>query len=115
MLNECVKKAPRLRGCEAAYYFPQDIAVCPAKTNASSPQKQPGPTHHDILDNRDAASGSQRSLVLNDGREGRYPSDLEDEQGGRGAGNLVIHVRSGDIFFDRVMPYKGQVNALKAS
>lgn len=64
-------KAPRLLDCEAAYYFPQDIAVCPRK-------KKP-------------------FLALGDrNRPG-------------GAGNLVLHVRSGDIFFDRVVPYKGQV------
>ncbi|CAM9267666.1 unnamed protein product [Ectocarpus sp. 12 AP-2014] len=69
-IRDCMAKAPRLLGCEAAYYFPQDIAVCPRK-------KKP-------------------FLALGD----RNPPG--------GAGNLVLHVRSGDIFFDRVVPYKGQ-------
>lgn len=113
-LRDCIKKVPRLTGCEAAYYFPQDIAVCPAKTDPSSLQKRPDQTYN-IRDNRDAASGSQRKLGLNDGQEGRNTSSLEGEQGDgeAGDGNLVIHVRSGDIFFDRVKARKGQVSQLK--
>lgn len=114
-LNDCVKKAPRLTGCEAAYFFPRDVTVCPAKTNPSSPHKQPDQPYHGILDHGGAAAGSRRNSVLTDGWEGRDQPSLEEARGGgeAGVGNLVIHVRSGDIFFDRVVPYKGQVNSLK--
>lgn len=114
-LKDCVKAAPRLTGCEAAYFFPRDIAVCPHKTNTSSTLKPPDQIHHNTLDTRNVASGSQTSLVLNDGWEGRDQSHPEGERGPgeAGVGNLVIHVRSGDIFFDRVVPYKGQVSSSK--
>lgn len=65
MLRECIKEAPRLLGCESAYYFPTDEDVCPDKEAAK--------------------------------REG-------------GAGTLVLHVRSGDIFGDAILWYYGQVN-----
>ncbi len=66
-LKECVKKSPRIFGCEAAYWFPMDINVCDSIETPKS-------------------------------------------DGGAGAGNLVIHVRSGDAFVSPVHHGYGQVS-----
>lgn len=124
-------KAPRLLGCEAAYYFPQEIAVCPKKKKAFAFRTERKQLSEENPYNQDVGSGSSRGGLPNGEIEGRDKTttggsnesepnkeqyiqrtlqvkhDVEQDRGG--AGNLVLHVRSGDIFFDRVVPYKGQV------
>lgn len=62
-LFQCIKRVPRMPGCEAAYFFAKDVDVC----------------------------------------------DTAPEKDTSRAGNLVINVRSGDIFKDAVLSYRGQV------
>ncbi|CAN0030474.1 unnamed protein product [Ectocarpus fasciculatus] len=120
-------KAPRLLGCEAAYYFPQDITVCPKKKNAfavRNERKQLSEENPDVgfgsrgglpnsdIEGRDRTAGGRNVNGSTPNKEQNTQRilqvDHDVEQDGGGAGNLVLHVRSGDIFFDRVVPYKGQ-------
>lgn len=89
--RECISAVPRLTGCEAAYLFPMGVDVCLS-------DKTEGVT---------VRMGAQRNNVTS----GRM--ELEEERGGGGeegaAGNLVVHVRSGDIFVNPTHPAYGQV------
>ncbi|CAM9453542.1 unnamed protein product [Ectocarpus sp. 8 AP-2014] len=134
MVRDCMVKAPRLLGCEAAYYFPQDITVCPEKKKAFAVRNERKQLSEENPDNPDDVGFRPRGGLPNTDIEGRDQTtggsnpqsvnenspdkeqdtqrtlqvnhDVEQDHGG--AGNLVLHVRSGDIFFDRVVPYKGQ-------
>lgn len=81
-LKKCISRAPRLLGCEAAYYFPKDIDLC---HEAAAP-----------------AGGHEASTSGEDQEPGQH-------EGGQSGGNLVVHVRSGDIFDDAVLKSYGQV------
>ncbi|CAN0041429.1 unnamed protein product [Laminaria digitata] len=102
-LRECMAKVPRLVGCEAAYYFPQDIDVC------HPPEEGKG--------DRNESTGGE--LEDGEGERGRGAAvgggavDGLQEKEGRsrtsGAGNLVMHIRSGDIFETSTLTGYGQV------
>eukprot|EP00903_Cladosiphon_okamuranus_P010925 g10319.t1 len=73
-LVECIKSVPRLVGCEAAYFFPMDIDICQSEqTSASNASLEEHPN------NESSATGME----------------FEGEEAPE---NLVIHIRSGDIF-----------------
>ena len=78
MLLKCIKKkAPRLLGCESAYYFPANFDVCLSKESKGGGVEAKGGDYY--------------------------------ERHGKGAGTLVLHVRSGDIFDNDVLRDYGQV------
>lgn len=79
-LVECVEALPPLIGCEAAYLFPTDVDICLSKSGDDDDGE------HDL--------------------EGGVEDGTTDGQ--ESAGNLVMHVRSGDIFF-AAYAHKGQV------
>ena len=85
-LKKCIKSAPRLVGCEAAYFFPMDTDVCLSNQTSAGDtevlEKQPFNESHAV------------------------GAELEGEEAA--AGNLVIHIRSGDIFVNPFKKY-GQV------
>eukprot|EP00903_Cladosiphon_okamuranus_P021969 g20199.t1 len=83
-LKECIKSVPRLIGCEAAYFFPMDIDVC-----------QSGQTIAGNRSREEQSSNEARAIGV----------DFEGEEA---AGNLVIHIRSGDIFTSHPHPKYGQ-------
>lgn len=94
-LRECVDNLPQLGGCEAAYYFPTDLDVC-APTIGEEEQL-------------DADEGKGTKIT-----EGGAEPNAEIEGEGSqqrvpGAGNLVVHVRSGDIFREGAASYHVQV------
>lgn len=95
-LSTCVETVPRLTGCEAAYFFPMGVDVCLSDGTAN------GDVVHEQRGN--GASGRSGSGVK------KNPVGSEEEEG-RPANTLVIHVRSGDIFVDPVVPGYGQVSA----
>ena len=82
-LVQCVETLPPLIGCEAAYLFPIDVDVCLPNISGDEGDEE-----------QDLEGGSEERTVI----------------GQESAGNLVIHVRSGDIFFTPYW-YKGQVGA----
>ncbi|CAM9822671.1 unnamed protein product [Ectocarpus fasciculatus] len=94
-LSTCVETLPRLTGCEAAYFFPMNVDVClsdrTAVGDAAVHEQQRG----------NGASGRSGSRGKKD------PAGREEEEG-EAAGTLVIHVRSGDVFVDPVIPGYGQ-------
>ena len=113
-LRECVKKVPRLLGCEAAYYFPMDIDVClggELKAAAGEVEEGEGPSaghgwKRRISDDvRLQGDVDDRRVEGEDGGGGDNDADGEEEK----VGKLVLHVRSGDIFKDDVLWYYGQV------
>lgn len=153
-LRECIDDLPPLIGCEAAYFFPTEIDVCPsdrtdeglglverkrgeASEVRSERRDDEAPGEKVDVEGRDGrdldeAAASLRGRVgtartgnatLGAGHEnGQGEGELvEREQKGQGedeeweskeegvAGNLAIHVRSGDIFVDPVHPFYGQV------
>ena len=59
-------------------------------------------TDHEKEDRRD-------DLAVKDDQQARATDGTDDEEEEEGAGNLVVHVRSGDIFVDPVHPGYGQV------
>ena len=84
---------PRISGCEAAYWLPMDVDICGSL-------ETPG---HD-----ESASSTM---------QGHEMASLEDSQEGRkeaGDGNLVVHVRSGDIFKSEIHRSYGQVREIGA-
>lgn len=90
MLREFIAKAPRLLGCEAAYYFPKGLDYCHVPEQG---QKE--------IDKR---SGGELDM------EGVGEIDGSHEQDGmKGAGKLVTHIRSGDIFDNNVLSGYRQV------
>lgn len=97
--------------CEAAYYFPKDMDVCHAATPPSTAvDKQEEPQFglagtHDKLSRREMVEASP----ANEGKRGQGARSEREAEGGGGAGTLVLHVRSGDIFDDKVISYYGQV------
>eukprot|EP00752_Nemacystus_decipiens_P002002 g1923.t1 len=87
-LKECIKHAPRLIGCEGAYFFPADVNVC----NSNRPD----------YDGVQTPITDHPSLEVN----GTGQLRAENERVTAKDGNLVIHVRSGDIFSDdHLYPY----------
>lgn len=101
--------------CEAAYYFPKDMDVCHAAAAPSASAKEEEERtsdlsfrgRHDELERRnlvDATPGNEEST--GQGEAARSGRELE---GRGGEGTLVLHVRSGDIFDDKVLAYYGQV------
>lgn len=84
-LKRCVDNAPQMVGCEAAYYFPTDVDVCAPILGVAGGQqpKRRGKT----------------AEIKEEGSQHRM----------HGAGNLVVHVRSGDIFREGVNPNHAQV------
>lgn len=34
-LVQCIKKVPRMPGCESAYFFPKDVDVCSSSADSS--------------------------------------------------------------------------------
>lgn len=77
MIRGCIAKAPRLLGCEAAYFFPKDVDVCLSNPAEGGPNL------------------------------GRLTQEQRVEGGG--AGNLLLHVRSGDVF-EHPSRFYGQVS-----
>lgn len=117
-LKECITRAPRLLGCEAAYYFPKDVDVCgtAAAPPTSPPVDQdeemrldPG-ERRDELERRKIAEA--KSTPVNEEESGQAQGQREgsgpEAEGGGGEGTLVLHVRSGDIFDNDVLAYYGQ-------
>ncbi|CAM9534007.1 unnamed protein product [Ectocarpus sp. 13 AM-2016] len=92
-LSTCVETVPRLTGCEAAYFFPMGVDVCLSDGAAT------GNVVHEQGGN--GASGQSGSGVR------KNPVGSEEEEG-RSANTLVMHVRSGDIFVDPVVSGYGQ-------
>eukprot|EP00903_Cladosiphon_okamuranus_P013122 g12238.t2 len=118
-LKRCIKRAPRLLGCEAAYFFPKDLEVCP--TAAASPTR---PSAHQREEKKQNSGGKHDFLTRSELAEATPSNEEEGRQvelewgrsegggggggGGRGAGTLVLHVRSGDVFIDAPLSSYGQ-------
>eukprot|EP00752_Nemacystus_decipiens_P014352 g12769.t1 len=109
-LLECVKKVPRLLECEAAYFFPRDYDVCRAGATPSAfADHEEGEAQSSLrrhkLDRQILSEGTpdneEKGGQVEPARSGR-------EVEGGGDGTLVLHVRSGDIFDDKVLAYYGQ-------
>ncbi|CAM9497054.1 unnamed protein product, partial [Ectocarpus fasciculatus] len=156
-LRECIARAPRLLACEAAYYFPKDVDLCPAAGATAPSSERDGQSSDqgsrpDDLERRRkggrlggggdsgestgkgearaAATGGEGATTdggigqtqgENEKGAGGEEEEEEEEEmrpageekggeggGGGGEGNLVLHVRSGDIFSDQVLAYYGQ-------
>ncbi|CAM9966980.1 unnamed protein product [Pylaiella littoralis] len=110
-LKRCIKQAPRLLGCEAAYYFPEDVDLCP--TAAASPTRPPVNQREE----KKIDSGGGRHLLNVSKLAEATPSNEEEggqvevawgRRGGRGEGTLVLHVRSGDVFGETPLSSYGQ-------
>lgn len=93
-------KVPRLIGCEAAYYFPQDIDICHAPEEGARDRNE---SRGGELEEGGAGAAGGAVDTLQENKEG----------GSRGAGNLVIHIRSGDIFEYSTLTGYGQVRERK--
>ena len=87
-LTECMAKVPRLLGCEAAYYFPQDVDICPAPKEEAI----------EVGRDRNESRGGGLEEAGTEAAAGVVGVQEENEGRHKGAGNLVIHIRSGDIF-----------------
>ncbi|CAN0323051.1 unnamed protein product [Pylaiella littoralis] len=85
-LKRCIRQAPRLLGCEAAYYFPMDVELCPSAAASSSKLVEATPSNE---------------------QEGQVELTWGGREGG-GEGTLVIHVRSGDAFGEHPLSSYGQ-------
>ena len=98
-LRACIAKVPRLLGCESAYYFPKDLDVCEGPDGGDGGLD--GETDDGGLEEekKEEAGGAKGGL---EGVEKQQP---------KGAGNLVVHIRSGDIFSTSVLSYYGQVSS----
>ncbi|CAN0058419.1 unnamed protein product [Ectocarpus sp. 6 AP-2014] len=107
-LFTCIKELPRITGCEAAYFFPTDMAVamCPLDETAEGDTERV----RDISEKpRDDAPGIQLDWgERRHGREATEQGEEEEEEEEGSAGNLVMHVRSGDIFVSPPHPEYGQ-------
>lgn len=88
-LRDCITTAPRLLGCEASYLFPLDLDVCGAPSQVEREEEE-----------RDEQEEENEEIS-------RVPAGVGV---GRGAGNLVVHVRSGDIFDNSGKDYSGQAS-----
>ncbi|CAN0165683.1 unnamed protein product [Pylaiella littoralis] len=122
-LLRCINSAPRLLGCEAEYYFPRGVDLCPAATSAAAAADPAPPIltfadglEHEVqrsdqggwhvgVGTRPSGGGWDATVRHHDGGGGDKGAV---RHGKRGAGNLVLHVRSGDIFSDKIIPYYGQ-------
>ena len=105
--------------CEAAYYFPKDFDVCHAGAAPSASaerEEEQEETQLSVGGRREDLE--RRSLdAATPGNEEKGGRQVEVEaarsgrelEGGGGEGTLVLHVRSGDIFDDKVLAYYGQV------
>lgn len=124
-LLKCIKSAPRLLGCEAAYYFPTDIDVCTREKSREGGRRE-------LLTTRTAGHGGRRRRItddendegsgketnVEDSRRGTDGEERSEDDGAfgdggddeKGAGKLVLHVRSGDIFDNDILSYYGQVS-----
>jgi len=89
-----MSSAPRIVGCEAAYWFPMDVDVCGSNETPSNDGAAP----------TSSTEGGESSVDV---------SQEKFEEGGDG--NLVIHVRSGDIFKSSIHESYGQVRELRVS
>ncbi|CAM9146176.1 unnamed protein product [Scytosiphon promiscuus] len=127
-LLKCVARAPRLLGCEAAYYFPKDIDICSASAAPPASDREHEAKRLEKAENP-AEMGRQLDLGLSGGENGGQTTttgtvkdtrwrvqeeassewkDGDDWDDGGGDGTLVLHVRSGDIFDDEILAYYGQ-------
>lgn len=116
-LLECIKSAPRLLGCEAAYYFPTDIDVCTREKSIEGGRREllttqttgPGGKKRRIT-GVENDEGSRNIRRRTDGETRNEDSEVDDDgDDEKGAGKLVLHVRSGDIFDNDILSYYGQV------
>lgn len=98
-LRACIAKVPRLLGCESAYYFPKDLDVCEGLGGGGG--------------GRGGATEDNGFEEEKEGEAGGVEGGLAggQKQQHKGAGNLVIHIRSGDIFSTNVLSYYGQVSS----
>lgn len=137
-LFECVTNLPPVVGCEAAYLFPTNIDVCRSeKTNDSGGFS--GTEHGDQAsgvriewrENKEggvkgegdatAGLGGEQGVELARDKKpgvghenGEWGDESETEWEGEEvgtAGNLVMHVRSGDVFVTPAHTAYGQVRA----
>lgn len=104
-LLSCIRRVPRLLACEAAYYFPSNVDVCSGREHAGN-----GDTTEQIETNK--KWGLVPGLDLAGGGKGEGKDEYKGGEVERRAGNLVLHVRSGDIFDDAVLSYYGQASLL---
>lgn len=91
MLKECIAKVPRLLGCEAAYYFPKGLDFCHVPGEGEG-------------GGNESAGGE-----LDEEEAGAVGRSRKQDGTRKGAGNLAIHIRSGDIFDNDVLSGYGQV------
>lgn len=117
-LKKCISRAPRLVGCEALYYFPKDVDLCPAPDSADSAESAPPALASSSAGDGDGQDGAGPHIIeMSDvmvpysskSGEEEKAEQFDEEEDGPVAGNLVVHVRSGDIFEDDVLSYYGQV------
>ncbi|CAM9408479.1 unnamed protein product, partial [Hapterophycus canaliculatus] len=76
-LLKCVSRAPRLLGCEAAYFFPKDVDICPADAAPSASTWK----HEERPPEKAGTTGEQG---WRRGLEPEAREDTRDEEGGRG-------------------------------
>lgn len=100
-LRECVMTSPRQVGCEAAHFFSVGVDVCQLKSTESSGEGE-------------KIDGDPR-IELETHQRQRY----EDQERSRkregvrqAGGTLALHIRSGDIFAQRVHHSYGQASSL---
>lgn len=91
-LKECMHNVPRLTGCEAAYFFPVGVNVCNWNgTDDDNDTIFNGTDYHD-----------DKTQVTNPAPSFKVNVTVQPPRSNEGIpakdGNLVIHVRSGDIF-----------------
>ena len=98
-LRACIARVPRLLACESAYYFPKDHNVCDVPDGGGGGRD-------------DAVEGRGLDEEEEDGEAGAKDGLAGKEEQPKGAGNLVIHIRSGDIFDNDVLSYYGQVSGV---
>ncbi|CAN0085914.1 unnamed protein product, partial [Ectocarpus sp. 4 AP-2014] len=108
-LFECIKELPRITGCEAAYFFPTDMAVdmCPSDETAERDNSNSNVRYISEKPKDDAPGVRLDWGERGQGREATEQEEEEEKQEGS-AGNLVMHVRSGDIFVSPPHPDYGQ-------
>ncbi|CAB1107139.1 unnamed protein product [Ectocarpus sp. CCAP 1310/34] len=115
-LFECIKELPRIAGCEAAYFFPKDMAVDMCPLDETAERDHNNSNVRDVSEKpRDDAPGVRLDWgERGQGREAtgqeateQEEEEKEEEKEEGSAGNLVVHVRSGDIFV-RPHPDYGQ-------
>ncbi|CAM9229439.1 unnamed protein product [Ectocarpus sp. 12 AP-2014] len=116
-LFACIKELPRITGCEAAYFFPTDMAVDICSLDDTAERENNSNVRNVPEKTRDDAPGVRLDWgVRGRGQEATEQEEEEEEDEEEGsAGNLVMHVRSGDIFVSPPHPDYGQyyVRAIK--